>query len=243
MNYEPGTMNSDPQTTTLLSSVFHLFYPHVCEGCGSDLIPRDNLLCLSCLNELPHTSFASQPDNPVEKIFWGRLHLEAAMSEFYFAKESIIQRLVHEFKYNGNIVIGRHLGRMIGESLLGSHRFENIDAILPLPLFAAKEHKRGYNQAAILCEGISTIMNIPVNKNIVIRKHFTDTQTKKHRTERWENVTGSFQVSDPGLLKGKHVLLVDDVITTGATLEACGAEILKAGNVKLSIATLAFATK
>lgn len=229
--------------TNILSPLIHLFYPHVCAGCGSDLMQDNNLLCLRCVNDLPHTNFAMHANNPVEKIFWGRLALTAAMSEFYFAKGTIIQNLVHEFKYKGNKDIGLYLGAMMGSSLLSNNRFTNIDALIPLPLFADKEFKRGFNQATILCSGISEVMNIPVIKNNVVRKRFTETQTKKHRTERWENVEGSFKVTQPTELKNKHILLVDDVVTTGATLEACGAEILKIAGTKLSIATLAFATK
>jgi ComF family protein len=136
-----------------------------------------------------------------------------------------------------------YLGAMMGNSLLSNDRFSKIDAIVPLPLFADKEFKRGYNQATILCNGIGEVMNVPVLINNVVRKRFTETQTKKHRTERWENVATSFQVNNPKELKNKHLLLVDDVVTTGATLEACGAEILKAEGTKLSIATLAFASK
>lgn len=229
--------------SNILSPLIHLFYPHVCAGCGSDLMQDNNLLCLRCVNDLPHTNFAMHANNPVEKIFWGRLALTAAMSEFYFAKGTIIQNLIHEFKYKGNKDIGLYLGAMMGSSLLSNNRFSKIDALIPLPLFADKEFKRGFNQATILCSGISEVMNIPVIKNNVVRKRFTETQTKKHRTERWENVEGSFKVTQPTELKNKHILLVDDVVTTGATLEACGAEILKIAGTKLSIATLAFATK
>ena len=181
--------------------------------------------------------------NPVEKIFWGRIPLVGAMSEFYFAKGSVVQRLVHEFKYRGNREIGEYLGAMIGESLMHSNRFMDIDALVPLPLFADKEHKRGFNQATILCDGISKIMNIPVQKNNVIRKRFTQTQTKKHRAARWENVSDTFGIVNHTIISGKHILLVDDVVTTGATLEACGSEILKVDQTRLSIATLAFASK
>jgi len=229
--------------STILSPLKHLFYPHVCSGCGSDLIEEDNLLCLQCINELPHTNFAMHAGNPVEKIFWGRLPLTAAMSELYFAKDTIVQTLIHEFKYKGNKDLGYYLGEMIGRSLVNNNRFSKIDALVPLPLFADKEFKRGFNQATILCNGISTIMNIPVIKNNVVRKRFTETQTKKHRTKRWENVEGSFEINNTIEIKDKHILLVDDVVTTGATLEACGEQILKTENTKLSIATLAFASK
>lgn len=229
--------------STIFSPLLHLFYPHVCAGCGSDLLEEINLLCLKCMNDLPNTHFARHPGNPVEKIFRGRLPITAAMSEFYFTKGTLIQNLVHQFKYNGNTDIGIYLGAMMGSSLLSNNRFENIDALVPLPLFAEKEFKRGYNQAAILCTGISEVTNIPVLKNNVIRKRFSETQTKKHRAERWDNVASSFQVNNPRELTNRHILLVDDVVTTGATLEACGAEILKIAGTRLSIATLAYASR
>jgi ComF family protein len=192
---------------------------------------------------LPHTGFAFHSNNPVEKIFWGRIPLVAAMSEFYFSKDSIIQNLIHEFKYRGDKQVGLYLGNTIGKSLLNSNRFSDIDVLIPLPLFSQKEFKRGFNQSSILCTGINEIMNIPVITKNVIRTVHTETQTKKGRIERWENVEKTFSVSEPAMLKGKHILLVDDVITTGATIEACGTEILKVEGVKLSVASLAIATR
>jgi ComF family protein len=229
--------------SSILSPLLHFMYPHNCLGCGSDIIQKENFLCLECTNDLPHTGFALHANNPVEKIFWGRIPVVACMSEFYFSKDSIIQNCIHEFKYRGNRKVGLFLGNLIGKSLLNSTRFSNIDALVPLPLFLQKEFKRGYNQSTLLCEGIHQILNIPLITKNVLRIVHTETQTKKGRIQRWENVEKSFSVLDPGSLKGKHILLVDDVITTGATLEACGAEILKAGDTALSIATLAIATK
>ena len=161
----------------------------------------------------------------------------------YFSKESLIQQLIHQLKYKGNISIGVYLGELMGKNLLTSGRFNNIDALIPLPLYPDKEHKRGYNQASIICDGISAVMNVPVIKNNVVRQRYTDTQTKKHRIERWQNVAGSFVVKDERKLSGKNLLLVDDVVTTGATLEACGTVITAIESVKLSIATLANAPK
>lgn len=227
----------------ILSSSLHLFYPHVCTGCGSDLLTENNLLCLKCIHDLPHTHFANIANNPVEKYFWGRLPLTAAYSQFYFSKEFLIQHLIHQLKYKGDTEIGFYLGEVMGKSLLQSDRFNSIDALIPLPLYADKEHKRGYNQATVICNGISSVMNIPVLNDAVIRQHATETQTRKHRTERWENVKSSFKVAKENELTGKHLLLVDDVVTTGATLEACGNVILETENVKLSIATLAYAAK
>jgi len=220
---------------------FHLLYPHICMGCGSDVINDENFLCLHCIQDLPHTNFAIHGNNPLEKKFWGRIALTSAMSEFYFSKGSVIQNIMHEIKYKGNKKAGRYFGNLIGKSLLNSNRF-NIDVIIPLPLFEKKEKMRGYNQSEIICNGIGEIINKPVIKNNVIRKVFTETQTKKHRTERWKNVENTFQVTNTVALENKHILLVDDVVTTGATLEACGVEILKIKNTLLSVATLAMAT-
>ncbi len=228
---------------SILSDAAHLFYPHVCAGCGDDVVNSANLLCLRCISDLPHTNYAMHANNPVENIFWGRLPVVAAHSEFYFEKEELIQRLIHQLKYKGNIETGTYLGELMGNHLVQSSRFGSIDALVPLPLYPDKERKRGYNQAAIICNGMSSAMNIPVITGNVVRRRYTATQTRKHRTERWENVAGSFAVNDASRLKGKHILLVDDVITTGATLEACAGVLLNIENIKISIATLAMATK
>jgi ComF family protein len=227
----------------LVKSTVHLLYPHICTGCGSDLLDEDNLLCLKCIHDLPHTNFANLVNNPVEKYFWGRLPLQAAYSQFYFSKEFLIQHLIHQLKYKGDTKIGFYLGELMGKTLLKSDRFKDVDALIPLPLYADKEHKRGYNQAAVICNGMSSVMNVPVYNKYVIRQHATETQTRKHRTERWENVKDSFKVPKADKLVGKHLLLVDDVVTTGATLEACGSIILQTADIKLSIATLAYAAK
>lgn len=227
----------------VLSDVMHLFYPHHCQGCGSDLLQKENLLCLKCINELPHTGFEWHAGNPIEKYFWGRLPVAAAHSEFYFTKDTLIQHLVHQLKYKGNMAIGRYLGGLMGDRLLQSGRFSGVDLLIPLPLYPEKEHRRGYNQAAVIGQGMSLVMNIPLDINSVIRQRSTETQTRKHRTERWQNVDNSFVLADAQRLSGKHLLLVDDVITTGATLEACGRAMLRNNDVQLSIATLAHAPK
>ncbi len=227
----------------MFGAVSHLFYPHTCAGCGSDILSPESLICTHCFADLPYTRFELHNNNPVEKIFWGRLPLTAATSEFYFAKSSLIQQLVHQFKYKSNIETGHFLGTIMGKSLMNSPRFKTIDVIIPLPLSIHKEQKRGFNQANILCQGISESTGLPVLNESVIRQRYTDTQTRKHRIERWKNVEGSFVVTDPESLRDKHILLVDDVVTTGATLEACGSQLLLIDGVKLSIATLAYATK
>jgi ComF family protein len=196
---------------------------------------------MHCTAEMPETNFHKFSNNPIEKIFWGRLPLEAATAQYYFTKESQMQHLMHQFKYKGNKELGKQLGRLMGIELLKTDRFADIEALIPLPLFVSKEKRRGYNQSTILCEGIAQILNVKIPKNVIVRNQHTETQTKKGRLERWQNMEGKFQLTNPAAIQDKHVLLVDDVITTGATLEACGQELLKAGNLKLSIATLCYA--
>lgn len=222
-------------------SILGLIFPQVCPGCGNELHGVHSELCLSCINAMPETNFEMLSPNLVEKKFWGRLPLEAAAASFYFTGASLMQRLMHEFKYRSNRELGSQLGRMMGERIVQSGRFP-ADVLVPLPLFPSKEHKRGFNQALDLCEGIAEVMRIPVLNGAVIRPHFTETQTRKGRIERWKNMEGKFLVRRPGEFEGRHILLVDDVVTTGATLESCGNEILAAGgSTRLSIATLCFA--
>lgn len=168
--------------------------------------------------------------------------LENATAQYYFTKESLIQNLMHQVKYKRNKELGLQLGRLMGNSIVRSNRF-NVDAVIPLPLFPAKEKRRGYNQSMLLCEGMAATMNIPVLNDVIVRPQFTETQTKKGRVERWVNMEGKFVLVKPEAIRNKHILLIDDVITTGATLESCGTELLKAGNIHLSIATFCYASR
>ena len=224
-------------------SLLHFLFPHVCEGCGTDVLTPEHFLCLKCHASLPKTAFQFHAGNPIEKIYWGRLPVTAATAQYYFTKESMMQHLMHQLKYRGNKELGLYLGRLMGQALEGSNRFRFVDALLPLPLFPSKERKRGYNQAMLLCQGMAEIMGKPVIADAVIRTAHTDSQTKKNRIERWLNMEGRFEVVKPTVLEGKQVLLVDDVITTGATLEACGAALLDVPNVGLSLATLCFSSR
>ena len=230
-------------TKNLIDDLLQLFFPHTCPGCGNDLIAKDQFLCFFCNHQLPFTSFELYPNNPVEKIFWGRVQIQNAMSLLYFSKDSIIQNLLHQFKYKRKKEIGLYFGKMMGKLLMQTDRFCGIEALVPLPLFASKEKIRGYNQSTILCDGIAETMRIPVLKDAIIRTTNTETQTHKNRIERWQNIKGKFLINNEALIKNKHLLLVDDIITTGATLDACAAELLKAENTEVSIATLAFALR
>ncbi len=223
-------------------SVLHLLFPHICTGCGNDILTEQTVLCMRCIDAIPETNFEMHPGNPVEKTFWGRLPLLGATAQFYFTKESLMQHLMHQFKYKNNKDLGLQLGRIMGEQLKRSGRFK-ADALLPLPLFPAKERKRGYNQATILCDGMAGAMGIPVLNNVITRPQHTETQTKKGRVERWKNMEGKFILTNPEAIRNKHLLLVDDVVTTGATLEACGNVLLQAENVQLSVAALCIASR
>lgn len=227
----------------LFFDAMHLFFPHNCLGCGTDVLSEKSLLCLRCSTSLPYTGYECIESNPVEKIFRGRTTLMAAASTFYFSKSHVVQTLIHQLKYKGNIEAGEYLGALVGRVLVQSGRFSNIDYLVPLPLSAEKEFKRGFNQSEIICKGISTVMDAPLLTDNVIRNRYTDTQTKKHRAERWKNVEGSFAVRNPAPLQGKNILLVDDVITTGATLEACTQCILAIPGISVSLATAATASK
>jgi ComF family protein len=218
----------------------HLFFPHVCAGCGTGNISRQSPVCMHCINQLPLTNFHQYAGNPVEKYFWGRMPVAGAASLCHFTDGSLIQQLLHQLKYKSNKEVGYFLGRMMGNALDAAGRFRDIDVLIPLPLFASRQKKRGYNQSAVLCSGMSDILKLPVINNAVMRLTATETQTRKNRIDRWMNMEGQFKLIKPAAVTGKHVLLVDDVITTGASLEACGQEILKAAGVKLSIATLAY---
>lgn len=189
---------------------------------------------------MPETHFCLIPNNPVEKMFWGRANIDAATAQFYFTKQSLMQHLLHQLKYMGNREIGYQLGKIMGGQLIESRRFE-CDALIPLPLFPAKQKKRGYNQASVICEGMSAAMDLQVWEGVIQRPQFTSTQTKKGRIERWKNVEGKFEVTNQSKIEGKHLLLVDDVVTTGATLEHCASELLKIPGVTVSLAALCIA--
>ncbi len=228
--------------TDIKESLLHLAFPHVCAGCGTDAVPLDQALCLRCFDALPQTRFHTYDDNPVSKLFLGRLPLQGATAQYYFTKESLMQRLMHRFKYKADKNLGVFLGRQTGTGLSQSPRFSTVDALVPLPLFGAKERARGYNQALVLCEGVAETFQKPILKSSVVRAAHTDSQTKKTRTERWQNMQGRFEVTHAESLAGKHLLLIDDVVTTGATLEACGRALLAVDGVRLSIATLCIAS-
>lgn len=227
-------------TIQIIKSVAHLLYPQICPGCGIDSVNSRQLLCVDCFENLPVTNFHMHANNPVEKIFWGRIPVVAATSFMYFTKDSMLQKLLHEFKYNGRKEIGSFLSNIMALEFMQSNRFRYFDGVVPLPLHGERLRRRGYNQAEVIARSVTETLQIPLLDKLVRRRSSTDTQTKKNRQERWDNIEGKFELTNTEDGRDKHLLLVDDVTTTGATLEACARELFKISGVRLSIATLAF---
>jgi len=218
-----------------------LLFPRICYGCGVHLIKNEKLICTECYVVIPRTNYHTAKNNPVEQIFWGRCRIESAAAFSYFNKGSRIRKLIHSLKYNGIKEVGYELGKIYGLSLKSSGFLDGIDFIVPVPLHKSKERTRGFNQSETISVGISEATGLPLITNAIERRFATLTQTKHSKTDRWDNVEGVFALKNQDLLAGKHILLVDDVITTGATMESCVNEILKAENAKVSLVALAYA--
>lgn len=223
------------------SDLLGLLFPNLCNACGASLFYGEKLICTKCLFDLPFTDYHLYQENKVMKQLWGRVPLNAAMALLYFRKGAKAQRLIHSLKYNGKTDVGILLGSMIGERLKLSSLYSDIDFIVPVPLHHQKLRSRGYNQSSFIAEGIAQTINIPFKEEILIRTVSTESQTKKNRFSRYENMKAVFKVPVTDQITGKHILLVDDVVTTGATLESCANTLLENGALKVSIAAIAFA--
>jgi ComF family protein len=218
-----------------------LLFPRLCYACGNHLLRNESLICTECYVIIPRTNYHLQDDNPVAQLFWGRCRLEKAAAFSYYNKGSRIRKLIHNLKYNGIKEIGFELGRIYGVALKNSEFIAGIDLIVPVPLHPAKERVRGFNQSELISRGLADAVTCPVDNTSLRRITVSATQTKRSRYERWTNVEGIFGVSDADAIKGKHILLVDDVITTGSTIESCAAELLKIEGVRVSVAAIAYA--
>jgi len=221
-----------------LEAFTSILYPRICPGCAQSLMQNERIVCVHCKNELPLSRILDTPDNIVEKIFWGRAQLEHASAMYNFVKEGRIQHLIHSVKYRDNAELGIELGRWMGLYYAQS-LFAEADFLVPVPLHPKKENQRGYNQSLLLAQGISENWQKPILPNLLKRVSYTQTQTKKGRYQRWENVGNLFELNTNYNVEGKHILIIDDVITTGATLEACAQALLVQQNIKVSILTLA----
>jgi ComF family protein len=227
--------------TPILFYLTELLFPRLCVVCGDKLIEQEQWICLHCLHHIPRTNFHLEPDNPVARLFYGRVPIEFATAFFFFSKGSKYQTLLHSLKYKGMKELGEKIGQHFGIDLLQSPDFSSVDLICPVPLHPEKEKKRGYNQSWWIASGIARQMQKELSENNLKRVTSTETQTRKSRFERWTNVEGIFELTEPEAFAGKHILLVDDVVTTGSTLEACAQSILSKTNARVSIATLATA--
>ena len=196
---------------------------------------------MKCWFDIPVSRFHSGNENKVAQLFWGRVQIENVISFFQYRKGSRYQKLIYFIKYKGMKELGLEAGQRVGDLITESEGFSTIDLIVPVPLHEQKQKKRGYNQSEWIAMGISMVLQKPLTAGNLFRKKHTPTQTRKNRYERWQNVEGIFGVKTPDEFAGKHILLVDDVVTTGSTLEACAWELLKITDVKVSIVTLAFA--
>jgi ComF family protein len=225
----------------VLKDFFNLFYPPLCTVCSKVLVKQEKHICLSCICHLPKTNFHLDNDNPMEQLFWGRVNIVAAAALYYFEKGSKSRRILHQIKYTGHRELARYLGNLYGSELSLSGRFTDPDLLIPVPLHHSRKLKRGYNQSEWFAMGLATGLGKKVNCDILIRYLSTETQTNKTRIQRWENVENCFRVRDPGKIENKHILLVDDVVTTGATLESCATALLDTSGVRVSILTMAYA--
>jgi len=224
----------------MFQDLINIFYPNICQICDTELDKNQNILCTRCVNELPITNFHLDNDNPVLKVFYGRVPIENATSLLAFKKKGSVQKLIHRLKYRGNQEIGSFLGAWIGAELTNSDSFKEIDLVIPVPLHKKKLKARGFNQVEKFGKEIASALNIDYEDNVLLKTSFSNTQTLKTRFARWGNIEESFVLVNSEKIKNKHILLVDDLITTGATLEACADVLLEAENVKISIATMAF---
>lgn len=226
---------------SLWADFLDLIYPRTCAACGNTLYQHEEVICSFCLLHLPKTFFHKDAHNPLLSLFWGKMPVEMVSSFYFYNKGNKVQNLIHQLKYKKRPEIGVYIGKRYGNYLKKSPYFSGIDVIVPVPLHQSKKKIRGYNQAEMIVQGLSSSMGIPYDTTSFIRSEATATQTRKSKQERWENVKNKFKVEAPDQIKSKHILLVDDVITTGSTMEACAQVLLAEEGVRISMVSIAAA--
>lgn len=216
-----------------------LISPRVCVVCGQRLSATEEVLCNKCNFHLPRTGFSNNPyENEMAKLFWGQIPVERAAALFHYESHAETANIIYQLKYKDHPEIGPLMGRMMAAELQKEEFFDGIDVIVPVPLTRERLRQRGYNQSEEIAKGVSEITGLPINKDVVKRTVFQGSQTRRSRWERQENVEYAFKLTHGEPIAGKHLLIVDDVVTTGATIIACAKELAKAGNVKISILSL-----
>ena len=222
----------------MLGQLFSLFFPRLCTVCGKSLIPAEKLLCMGCISDLPRSGYWLRDQNVITDLFKAQIAVEHASSYLCYTKESPYHQLLHRLKYKGETNIGHELGRWFGAELLSSPFYQKIEMIVPVPLHPKKERQRGYNQSMVFAAGIAGVTGWRLAPHVLTRIRHTATQTMLNREERQKNMAGAFLLSAPKQAEGKHILLVDDVLTTGATLQACAAALSMAPGCTLYMATI-----
>ena len=225
----------------MFKSIINLFFPKVCSGCNSFLLTNENVICTHCRHDIPLTNHHLIADNDAFKKFYGRIPVLHASALFYFHKKGIVQQLIHNLKYKGHEEIGTILGEWYAEDLKTINLLHDIDQIIPVPLHRRKLKERGYNQVTAFGKALSTSLNVAYNESLLIRNVYSKTQSKKNLLGRTEGIESIFDISFTEKNHNKHFLLIDDVITTGATLEACSRALLKIPGAKISIVCMAMA--
>lgn len=223
-----------------LNAFLHLLYPQICYGCGTDRIAKSSPLCPQCIQDLPTTDFFSINENPIEKIFWGRTNIQFAGALLFFTKDSLVQTLITQLKYHHNKKVGILFGRLIGQAIAMEAKFMQIDLIIPIPIKGSKINSRGYNQSEVIALGIQQVWHRPILSDVLIKKSWSNSQTKKNKAARLQQVADLFVLNHPNSIEGMHILLVDDVLTTGATLEAAVASLMTGSPASVSIAVAAY---
>ncbi len=227
--------------TSLWTRILELIAPRACAVCGKRLSITEHAVCSPCLLHLPRTTYQFTPyDNPMAQLFWGLAPVSQASALFFYEPHSELARLIYHLKYGNRPDIGEDLGRIMAEEMRIAGFLDSVDVLLPVPLSSRRLRQRGYNQSEMLCRGIREITNIPVETKVLIRKHFYQSQTHLMRHQRQANVAEMFHLRDAAGLAGKHVLLVDDICTTGATLIACINALNQIPRLRVSVLTLGF---
>ena len=227
----------------LINDFMSLIYPRHCEACGTNLLKHEEFICNLCLVSLPKSNYHKNLNNELSFVFAGRIPLQNALCFYVFEKSGRVQQLLHAIKYQNQKELAEFIGKLYVKDLKESEILKNIDVVLPIPLHAKKLKQRGYNQSEWFAKGIASELNLKLDSTLLKKVNSTNTQTNKKKFERWENVEGVFELQNSETLKNKHVLIIDDVITTGATIEAAWQALKNVEGIRVSVLSIAFATR